>query len=832
MKAAVVVSRLSWLKAGFAAASLALLAACSGGGAGTEENPQSPGTPGGNYNGPPPATDDVQRFKLNVWDNLVNSDRCGGCHGVGGQVPQFVRNDDINLAYDAARTIANLTDPGESRMVAKVSGGHNCWLGGGTAELSACGETLTRYIAGWAGIAGGGGANEVELEPPVEREPGESRSFPDSPASFATTVYPLLDQYCSRCHSDTAPNAQSPYFASADIDTAYAAAQSKINLDNIPVSRFVVRLREESHNCWDNCLNNANEMEDAIEAFVNGIPLTEVDPTLQISRSMRLVDGLVASSGGRYEANVIGLYQFKEGTGSVAFDTSGVEPAAQLNLSGRVEWVGGWGLQFTGGKAQASTLSSKKYHDRIKQTGEYTIEAWVAPANVTQDGPARIVSYSGGSEASNFTLGQTLYNYDFLMRHSNTGADGMPAHSTADADERLQATLQHVVITYDPVRGRRIYVNGEFTGDEDDTETGSLADWDDTFALVLGNEVSSDRPWDGIVKLVAIHERVLTDEQIVQNFSVGVGERYYLMFSVSHLLDDPDCFLGTPAVAQCYVVYEVSRFDSYGYLFKDPFFANLNTGSPITGVDLQGIRIGINGREAPVGQAYAKVSTTLTDNRQTLSALGTIIELEKGPESDEFFLSFERIAARSKNYTEPVPPDPAEPDDLPAEALVGVRTFDEINQTLAEITTVAPTTPAITSLFGEIRQAMPSVEGITAFNSAHQMAITQLAIGYCNALVNDTAKRGTYFPGFNFGAAPGAAFSTTGRNQILDPLLARIQLLATDAVQTQPDVADVKTELNALIDRLAATGNDAQRTQTIVKAVCAAAVGNAAMLVQ
>ena len=34
--------------------------------------------------------------------------------------------------------------------------------------------------------------------------------------------------------------------------------------------------------------------------------------------------------------------------------------------------------------------------------------------------------------------------------------------ATADADEDLQATLQHVVATYDPVNGRRIYVNGVF----------------------------------------------------------------------------------------------------------------------------------------------------------------------------------------------------------------------------------------------------------------------------------------------------------------------------------------------------------------------------------
>lgn len=823
-------SQLPWLKTAFAAATLAVLAACSGGGAGTEENPETPPNPGGNYNGPPPASDDVQRFKLNVWDNLVGTDRCGACHGNSGpmQEPRFVRSDDVNLAYDAARTVANLAEPEASRIVEKVAGGHNCWLGNEQGQLEACAETLTRYIAGWAGISGGGGANEVELEAPTEREPGESRTFPESSAGFAATVWPLLTQYCSGCHSDTSANPQSPYFASADVDVAYLAAQSKINLDNVELSRLVVRLREESHNCWDNCTNNANEMEAAIQAFVNGIPPTSVDPSLVISRSLRLVDGLVASSGGRYEANVVGLYEFKTGTGATAFDTSGVEPSAHLTLSGNVEWVGGWGLQFAGGKAQATTLSSKKYHDRIKSTGEYSIEAWVIPANVTQDGPARIISYSGGTEASNFTLGQTLYNYDFLMRHSNTGADGNPALSTADADERLQAALQHVVVTYDPVRGRRIYVNGEYTEDADNTEVGNLNDWDDTFAFVIGNEVSGDRPWSGIVKLVAVHDRALNQEQIAQNFSVGVGERYYLLFGISHLLDNPDCFIGT--TQQCYIAYEVARYDSYGYLFKDPFFVSLNSAANISGIPLRGIRIGINGREADVGQSFAKLDATLAGERQNLSPLGTVIGLEKGPSNDEFFLAFELIGARSKSYVEADPPPPSTPADGEPEPVIGVRTFDEINASLSEVTTIPATNADVAALFTEIRQAMPSVETITAFNSAQQMAITQLSIEYCNALVEDSSRRASYFPGFNFTATPASAFTAGGRAQILDPLLDRI---LASGLSTQPNNADVRAELDSLITTLVNSGGaNATRTQTIVKAVCAAAIGNAAMLVQ
>jgi len=36
----------------------------------------SGGTPAA-YSGPPPATADVQSFKINVWDNLKATNRCG-----------------------------------------------------------------------------------------------------------------------------------------------------------------------------------------------------------------------------------------------------------------------------------------------------------------------------------------------------------------------------------------------------------------------------------------------------------------------------------------------------------------------------------------------------------------------------------------------------------------------------------------------------------------------------------------------------------------------------------------------------------------------------------
>jgi hypothetical protein len=747
-----------------AMAAVALLAAGCGGGAPTQQNPvtSAPGPTG--YQGPPPASQDVQAFKLNVWDNLSNSSRCGGCHVAGGQSPEFVRGDDINLAYQAANTVVSLADPAGSRMVAKVAAGHHCWL----ASDAACGDQLTAWIRNWAG-ATLGATREIKLNPPPLRDVGATKSFPAGSGAFAATVHPLLVEYCSRCHSSAATIPQSPFFAESDPDVAYAAARPKINLDAPAESRLVLRLRNEFHNCWNDCAQDAAEMEAAIRAFADQVPLSQIDPSLVLSKALALYDGRVASGGCRYDSALVALYEFKTGTGTLAYDTSGVEPALNLNISGDVSWVGGWGVNLRGGKLQGATSASRKLHDLITASGEYSIEAWVAPANVVQEN-AYIVSYSGGTSARNFTLGQTMYNYDFLHRSSTTGANGTPALSTPSASEALQATLQHVVATYDPANGRKLYVNGTLVSTADPQAGGNLADWNDTFALVLGNEVSSDRPWHGVIRLAAIHNRALSADQIRQNFDAGVGERFFLLFSVAHLIDLP----------QSYVMFEVSQFDSYSYLFDKPVFISLDDTVRPDGLRIRGMRIGINGAEARVGQAYVPLDVVVNASGYVpgagfpLSGVGTIIGLDKGPALDQFFLTFEQLGGQSNVRTEPIPlAPPAPPDGAPLPA-IGLRTFEEIASSLSVMTSVPRSDPAVRETYDRVREQLPTVENIDGFLSAHQVGVAQLAIEYCNSLVDDPSRRAGYFPGFDFAAPAAQAFDTPAkRDLVVGPLFAR-----------------------------------------------------------
>lgn len=800
------------------------LAGC-GSGAPTQENPVTTPPNAPTYNGPPPATADVQAFRINLWENIKATNRCGQCHGAGGQVPMFARSDDVNLAYEAANTVVNLTQPSDSRMVVKVGGGHNCWL----SADSACADILTTWITNWAGSAGGSGT-QIQLVPPPIRDVGQSRNFPDTaPAGFAA-VHNLTTTFCSRCHTSGATTPQSPYFASPDIDEAYEAAKTKINLDDAAQSRLVVRLRSEFHNCWaipaggaPNCAGSADDMQATIQGMIDQIPLTQVDPSLVISKALTLYDGTVASGGSRFDANAIAKWEFKTGTGATAFDTSGVEPSLNLTLSGDVLWVGGWGINVRmGGKAQGSTGSSKKLHDLIRATGEYTLEAWVAPANVAQE-DAYIMSYSGGTATRNFTVAQQQYQIEALNRSSTTDSNGQPSLITDADDEDLQATLQHIVMTFDPVGGRRVYVNGEFTGDVDANTPAAIGDWDDTFAFVLGNEVSNDRQFQGVYRLAVVHNRVLTPVQITQNFEAGVGERYYLLFSVAHLISMPSS----------YIMFEVSQYDSYSYLFNKPTFISLNGTAMPGSIPLRGMRIGENGVELKVGQAYRTVDTAITDasyspaTGQQLSNIGTVVALEKGPADDLFFLCFDVLGSNQQVCSSDAAPTPTPDVNLAAQPDVGIKIFDDINASMALVTGVSPTTTSVAATFNQIKQALPTAEAIEGFSSSQQAGITQLAVAYCNSLSGNTTLRASVYPGFDFTAAASTAFNTPAkRDQIITPLYNRA---VGQNLTSQPTLAAVSGELNNLIDRLLA---GSANTPTVVTAVCAATVGSAVTTVQ
>ncbi len=685
---------------------------------------------------------------------------------------------------------------------------------------TACGE-----FGGGGGGGGGGGFSGGGASASLGGG-GSSASTEERIAAFSATTYPILRDYCTDCHAGSGPG--TPHIANADPAVAYAAVvdNQKANLSTPETSRLVRRLVTDFHHCWSNCVMDGAEMQASIAAWAAAIDFgsggTQVDGI--VSSSLTFDDGFEDEGQERYTGNVIALYEFKEGEGEMAMDTSGVSPAMNLEISGEVEWMPNYGLHFADGRAMASASSSRKLYDRLADpdggSQQYSVEAWLAPDNIEQEGPARMVTYSNGTQERNFTLGQNQYNFNFRNRNINNdvNGNGQPALETPDAEQDLQAALQHVVITYDQYRGRRIYVNGDYTDDGDPVDPMRLWNWDSSHRFAVGNETSNNRDWEGQARLVAVYEVALSEAQIVQNYNAGIGKRVVFRFDVSQW------------ISGAYVEMLVSELDAGSYLFCAPTFVSPG----VTNARLANMRILVNGQAPVSGQAFVNVDAVMTSTRQEISQQCSVIPKDAGPMTDIFTLEFEYLGGFENPIVQPppgTPPPRVFGGPMPDE---GVRSFARINETMASVTGVSPNNGAVRATFDELTQQLPGTTDVRTFSSAHQVAMAKLSLEYCDQLVETNGLRNAFFdttPQFAFGQPPTVALATPAdRDLLFDPLVDGI--LGVN-VANQPSRAEVRPILDALVDQLlvecATEACGADKTRTVAKATCAAVLSNAAV---
>jgi hypothetical protein len=869
-----------------------LLAGCGGGsGGGTSANPMPPGSGGPSgfvYRGPSPQFQDVQNFQTAFYLNVVP--HCGNCHTRGGQgSTPFADINDVNVAYQAALTVVNLQNAPVSEVVSRVESNHNCW----EASPAACRVQMISFIQNWANASGGNAATSVKLVAPNDRDPnGGGSGFTDFPSLGvyqASQLYQFVSdpRYCARCHSDTSLK-QQPHFGSSVPQISYEAIKSKIDLNDPSLqpgatlkakSRLVVRLRDEFHNCWTaSCSADADAMQGYIRDLQQQSPHITLDSGIYRSKAQILNDGVVGTSGGRFETYQIALWRFLEGEGKVVSDTSGVAPAISLTIdgtegeNGNFKWIGGGGIQFLSpdpitklsAVAYGSAAASKKLFDLLAPGGEYSIEAWALPTN-TADNNREIVAYSDGTDKRNFMLGQTMYNYDFYNRSSDTNSRGMvgTAKFSSNPDvEALQSALQHVVVNYSPIGGRKVYVDGVLVSENYPDDNGTLADdWANNYSVVMGGTLSKAEAtsWKGALRMVAIHKRTLSPTQIAQNLGVPPGEKRYVMFNVSHLNNMPMSCRGTDgsgnAVSYCYIYFEMSQYDNYAYLFNKPYFISLNSDiSDLNGLRIKGIHLGVNGKLSAVGQAFVHVNATITANSyvpgnepgsgQLLKNVGTIVPKVSGAEGDLFYLEFDLIGNNGDQTPAPMVLPFGYALNGAAAIDIGWRTFDEINATYSQLTGVllsdslpnadSSATLKVSDVFNNVRSQLPAVEDYQAYVASHQTAATQLALAYCKALMSNDSRRQSFFPTNNSFVSFRSDWSNNLINPMVNKFMGGVDVLgAPTRAQIQNELFNLITNTNpARTPGMCPPGCDNAKTLNAATAACAAALANAALLQQ
>ena len=211
---------------------------------------------------------------------------------------------------------------------------------------------------------------------------------------------------------------------------------------------------------------------------------------------------------------------------TVVMDTSDFGTPLDLAITetGKTQWLTGGGLEVQQSTKIVSPGPATKLHDALTATDQITLELIFTPQNLTQSGPARIVSYSSSTATRNFTFGQMQQQYTHRLRTTTTSANGVPAPVSGAVLTTGQR--HHVVVTYDGEEVQ-IYRNGLLETTQDRTGT---FNWTSMDRFMLANEESDDRLWLGRLYRLALYDRALNAVQAADLFaglSPGSGKLAY-----------------------------------------------------------------------------------------------------------------------------------------------------------------------------------------------------------------------------------------------------------------------------------------------------------------
>ena len=233
------------------------------------------------------------------------------------------------------------------------------------------------------------------------------------------------------------------------------------------------------------------------------------------------------------------LYNFQNTTGRLVKDQSGVGQGLDLIVENprSIHRGKGW-LKVQKPTLIRSPIPATKIIEKVRQTGEITVEAWVQPAKLNQSGPARIVTISRNSSNRNFTLGQDGNKFEVRLRTTKTNNNGQP--SLGSLNQSLNLRLTHIVY----VRGKggvaKIFINGKLSSKKQ--VDGELTNWVTSDRLALADELSKGRSWLGTYHLVAMYQQELSTEEVVQNYRAGIGAQADNSHLVELTLNDKERF--------------------------------------------------------------------------------------------------------------------------------------------------------------------------------------------------------------------------------------------------------------------------------------------------
>jgi hypothetical protein len=451
----------------------------------------------------------------------------------------------------------------------------------------------------------------------------------DSAASASIDLFSIT---VSNTNDAPGISGNAPTSVNAGVHYSFQPSASDVDGDDLTFS-ISTRPSWASFNTGSGELSGTPDNSDT--GSYSNIVISVTDGTDTVSLQAFSIQVAAEGESTRVTANLVSLYPFTERSGNVVRDHSGSASPMDLTISGSVDWYGaGNGVVMNGGRVGTEGPATDLIN-ALRASNASSFEIWVQPANITQTGPTRMISVGGDTSSQNFMLGQVGDDVEARLLHTGKGSDGKPRLNTSNGV--LGTSLVHLVHTYDG-SVERLYING-VQHSQTVAMSGGYGNWDVSDLFNIGNEGSSNRPYNGIIRLVAVYDRPLITAEIQQNFAAGPtvsgvdGANYIPVIS------------GTPAgkvITDESYEFQPTAFDADGdtlvfSIVGKPAWANFDTS---TG------RLSGSPTLSDVG-TYSDIVISVTDEADTAS-LGTFsIQVSEYVQTGSLTLGWTAPAARS-----------------------------------------------------------------------------------------------------------------------------------------------------------------------------------------
>ncbi len=216
----------------------------------------------------------------------------------------------------------------------------------------------------------------------------------------------------------------------------------------------------------------------------------------------------------RVEDDLVALYSFNEASGATIKDRT----SSPLNLN--IKNVGRTTRVPSGVRIDQSTVintagGANKINNGVRSSNEITVEMWLEPADIAQT-DAMLFGLSANNNARNIGMFQNGVDLSSYLRSTATNTKGEPPTTATGA---LQQAMMHVVFTRDAAGVSKLFIDGNEVAA--DTVGGDLGNWISSHRLHLGAERDLSGSWLGTYYMLAVYDRALTQNEVVQNFAFG-----------------------------------------------------------------------------------------------------------------------------------------------------------------------------------------------------------------------------------------------------------------------------------------------------------------------